>query len=347
MPLDSPTTLKTGIQYTDVQNDIEQNFPPTPPNEFCLPCFLKGVAEGALFGLAALGVIALAPEAAILIAAIGIVGLIKLAHDWPTMTPAQKDEAVGQLLGGAIVGGIGEGMLPPRAPTTFELPIGPRMVTPEGVVVAQPVTVVVPAAPGAAGVGAAGAPHLMMQGGDGNTGGGQQSGQGSSEGGGTSGGGKPGPNENVPGSGPVETTTPQRPIDPGRVEELSPNAEQGNPRDLSQGLGGARYEAATGEKLTVSQTEGADFFDQNGNPVSLKGPLVNKATGEQVPVTDKMAKGLGKSVAGDLQNNTYTDKVIVDTQGMTPAQRQIVKDTIADDLAKRPAVKPKSIIFVE
>jgi hypothetical protein len=48
-------------------------------------------------------------------------------------------------------------------------------------------------------------------------------------------------------------------LDDARVKELGVNHEQGGKTDLAEGIGGARYESATGRTLTRSETEGVDF----------------------------------------------------------------------------------------
>jgi hypothetical protein len=156
------------------------------------------------------------------------------------------------------------------------------------------------------------------------------------------------PDPSVPNAKSVKVT--QKP-DPKRVQELSHNHEQGKP-DLAEGAGGANYENAMGTKVQKPPPkpagEGMDFVDPEVGPISLKGPLgVNKNTGAAAPITDKMAEGLGKSVAKDVQNNSATKRVVVDMSNMTEAQKAITKKTIADELAKNPNAPTKEIIFLE
>ena len=108
--------LQGSVNYDSTQSDIQSNFGTNEPGGFCLPCFLRGLLEGGLFALGAIAVAALAPEAAILIAAYGIYSLIELAKNWSSMTDAQKSEAAGMLVGGLAVGGLaasGEGAVGP------------------------------------------------------------------------------------------------------------------------------------------------------------------------------------------------------------------------------------------
>lgn len=136
--------------------------------------------------------------------------------------------------------------------------------------------------------------------------------------------------------------------DPDRVRELGVNHEQGGVKDLAEGQGGARYEQATGRRVERSTEEGADFIDPEVGPVSLKGPLVNKKTGETLNITDNMVDGLARSVVKDVRTNTFTKRVVVDTKGMTQAQRDRLRAAIESELAKNPpAGPPKEIVFLE
>jgi Putative peptidoglycan binding domain len=135
--------------------------------------------------------------------------------------------------------------------------------------------------------------------------------------------------------------------EPNRIRQLGVNHEQGGVTDLAEGLGGARYEQATGRRLSRSSQEGADFVDPEVGPISLKGPLVNKRTGQPVTINDEMVDGLAKSVIKDVQHNTYTNRVVVDTTGMSPAQRSRLQQTIDSELATNPGPRPKEIVFIE
>jgi hypothetical protein len=138
--------------------------------------------------------------------------------------------------------------------------------------------------------------------------------------------------------------------DPERVRELGVNHEQGGVKDLAEGQGGARYEQATGRRIERSTEDGADFIDPEVGPVSLKGPLVNKKTGETLNITDNMVDGLAKSVVKDVRTNTFTNRVVVDTKGMTQAQRDRLRAAIESELAKNPPPaggNPKDIVFLE
>jgi RHS repeat-associated protein len=150
--------------------------------------------------------------------------------------------------------------------------------------------------------------------------------------------------ENV-GPHSIETVSAQGTPDPGRVSELGINHEQGGVTDLRQGLGGAHYEQATGRSLSPSTEAGGDFVE-NGEQVSMKGPLVDKA-GKPVPIKDEMVDGLANSAVKDVRYNTATKRVIVDTAGMTPAQRSRLMTSIKDQLAADPGMQEKEIVFVE
>jgi len=134
-------------------------------------------------------------------------------------------------------------------------------------------------------------------------------------------------------------------VDQKRIDELSWNHEQ-KLTDRREGLGGARYEQASGKKLRPGDTEGVDFYDPD--PVSLKGPLANKKTGELLPnIDDKKVDGLSKSVVKDVQQNTAAKNVVVDTAGMTPTQKAQLKQKIAEGLANKPGLPGKEITFLE
>jgi hypothetical protein len=149
---------------------------------------------------------------------------------------------------------------------------------------------------------------------------------------------KAAPHESIPVKG---TPYPQR------VREFSINHEQGNKLDMAQGLGGARYEIATGRQISNATEKGADLVDPITGPFQLKGPLVNKKTGQLLTINDKMVDGLAQSVLDDLRYNTYTKSIVVDTMGMSPAQRDRLKRAIDADLAARPVAQPKPIIILE
>jgi len=143
----------------------------------------------------------------------------------------------------------------------------------------------------------------------------------------------------------VQSVSPKGDPDPKRAEELSWNHEQ-KKRDIAEGMGGERYERSTGRKLEKQDVEGVDFVDPEVGPISLKGPLVNKKTGKVVdPIKDEMVDGLANSVVKDVKNNTATKRVVVDTAGMNPAQKEKLKDAITAGLGDKGATK--EIVFIE
>jgi hypothetical protein len=135
--------------------------------------------------------------------------------------------------------------------------------------------------------------------------------------------------------------------DPERVRELSPNREQGGRPNLNEGLGGARYEMATGRRIERSEEDGADFIDPEVGPIQLKGPLVNKKTGQPIRITDRMVDGLAQSVVEDIQRNTYSKRVVIDTTGLTPDQRRRLEQKIEEELARNPGGRTKDIFIIE
>jgi hypothetical protein len=166
--------------------------------------------------------------------------------------------------------------------------------------------------------------------------------------GGNGGNGKPGNN----GNGGPNLNKPQRLSAQGepnaqRVRELGVNHEQGGVQDIAEGRGGARYEMATGRRISRSTEEGADFIDPEVGPISLKGPLVNKRTGQPIRITDQTVDGLAQAVVKDVQKNTFTKRVVVDTTGMTPDQRRRLEQQIESELAKNPGGRSKEIFIIE
>ena len=72
--------------FTSALKDIEDTFGNVLPSEFCVPCFVKGLLEGAAVGaLTVAGLAAIAASApvaatiaAIALAVLGVVGAVKL-----------------------------------------------------------------------------------------------------------------------------------------------------------------------------------------------------------------------------------------------------------------------------
>lgn len=130
-----------------------------------------------------------------------------------------------------------------------------------------------------------------------------------------------------------------------RIRELGVNHEQGNVTDLREGVGGARYEQTTGSPLSPSATEGVDFYDGD-TPISLKGPLARKDTGEILPFNDSMVDGLADSVIKGAKTNTAARDIVVDTLGLSDAQRSRLTERIAEGLDSFDAM-PTNIVILE
>lgn len=143
--------------FEKIFNGITEFFDDVLPDEFCVPCFLKGRAEGLLIGVTALAVIAAAPAwlavaLTVGLAVVGVYGMAQLAHNWGNMSDTQKSEALGGIVGGLLAGRFGP-KLPPK-PMMFP---GVRyLTTPEGVMV--PVVVATETAVPVAAGGAVAAP---------------------------------------------------------------------------------------------------------------------------------------------------------------------------------------------
>ncbi|WP_227272590.1 hypothetical protein [Roseobacter weihaiensis] len=130
-----------------------------------------------------------------------------------------------------------------------------------------------------------------------------------------------------------------------RIRELGVNHEQGNVTDLREGVGGARYEQTTGNPLGSSATEGVDFYDGD-TPISLKGPLARKDTGEILPINDSMVDGLADSVVKGAKTNTVARDIVVDTLGLSDAQRSRLTERITEGLEDFDAM-PTNIVILE
>jgi hypothetical protein len=160
--------------FEGLLNSIESGFTNLLPSNFCIPCFLKGLLEGAAIGFATLALIASAPgwlavALAVGLAALGAYGIYHLVNDWSGMSDQAKSEALGGIVGGLIAGRFG----PRIPPTRMPVPVGVRLLqTPDGVafpvIATAPVTTTAPAVLGpAAAAPMAMAGAAMMSGGGG------------------------------------------------------------------------------------------------------------------------------------------------------------------------------------
>ena len=134
-------------------------------------------------------------------------------------------------------------------------------------------------------------------------------------------------------------------MDEARIRELGINHEQGGVLDLREGLGAARYETAIGRELSQSDIEGIDFFD-GSTPISLKGPLANKVTGDIIEISDEMVDGLANSVIYGAKRNTAARDIVVDTLGLSQQQRARLEKIVRDGLADFHAM-PTRITYLE
>lgn len=158
--------------FEGLLSSIESGFSNLLPSGFCAPCFVKGVLEGAAVGLlAGLGLAALAAAspvaatiAAVALAVLGVVAVVSLVSKWGHMNGAQKSEALGGLLGGAIGGGIAGGGVGLGIPSSG-MGMSGGAATLEMTVVGVTVGTA-PAAATGAGLGAGGAMMMTGEGGD-------------------------------------------------------------------------------------------------------------------------------------------------------------------------------------
>ncbi len=88
--------------------------------------------------------------------------------------------------------------------------------------------------------------------------------------------------------------------------------------NLAEGIGGVRYEMATGRRLIRSVDPAFDFIDPSYGPMDLKGPLYDSKTGLPLVIRDKMVEGLAASV---IREEIQSSKlIVVDTLGMNAEQ---------------------------
>lgn len=104
--------------FESLIHSVQEFWDDVKVDDFCVPCFVKGLAKGAAIGLTALLVIASLPAAAataaaVVLTVVGVAGAAVLAARWKTMTGAEKSEVLGDLAGGLIAGGIGLARPPP------------------------------------------------------------------------------------------------------------------------------------------------------------------------------------------------------------------------------------------
>ncbi|MEM9342768.1 MAG: hypothetical protein AAGA87_06960 [Pseudomonadota bacterium] len=134
-------------------------------------------------------------------------------------------------------------------------------------------------------------------------------------------------------------------LDQADVDRFGWNHEQARP-DLAEGVGTARADAVLDGEIRLPDDGdlGIDFYVGDA-PVSLKGPLLNSATGNPIPINDAMVDGLANSVLKDMRLNTATDTIVVDTLGMTPLQRERLISTIETGMEALDEVK--TVIYLE
>lgn len=119
--------------FERIANGISEIFSDVAPHTFCVPCFLEGLAEGAVIGVATIAVIAALPEALAVaatvgLAAYGVYGMAQLAKNWSGMSDAAKSMALGNIAGSLVGGFAGAKMMAPA-----EAPPGVQLLeTPEG-----------------------------------------------------------------------------------------------------------------------------------------------------------------------------------------------------------------------
>lgn len=125
-----------------------------------------------------------------------------------------------------------------------------------------------------------------------------------------------------------------------RAAELAVEAPFQRPRVL-EGIGAARYEAATGRRLErpTPVDPSYDFRDVELDArIDLKGPLPPRGG----PVPDDRVAGLIEAVVWESNVSSGCDMVLVDTLGLTEAQRGRVRAAVAQRVRSS-----KTIAFLE
>jgi hypothetical protein len=98
---------------------------------------------------------------------------------------------------------------------------------------------------------------------------------------------------------------------------------------VSEGIGARRLERGTERTVERSLDPAIDFLGAGLGNISLKGPLRASATGDPIPITDAMVRGLASAAVRGANQNTGVDVVVVDTLGLTDAQFALLLGTIA------------------
>lgn len=108
--------------------------------------------------------------------------------------------------------------------------------------------------------------------------------------------------------------------------ELATDSQHSFPK-MAEGIGGVRYEMATGRELIRSVDPAYDFIDPWYGTMDMKGPLVDKR-GKIYPIPDDRVVGLAESV---IEEGISSIKLIVaDTYGMSQRQIEMFEQILRD-----------------
>jgi filamentous hemagglutinin len=97
---------------------------------------------------------------------------------------------------------------------------------------------------------------------------------------------------------------------------------------VREGVGAARFEAATGRTITRSVDGAVDFHDPVLGDFDLKGPLLAN-DGSKIEITSERVLGLANSAIKEANFSTASKAVVIDTLGMSDEQVAMLKSTIA------------------
>jgi hypothetical protein len=110
---------------------------------------------------------------------------------------------------------------------------------------------------------------------------------------------------------------------------------------IREGIGGTRFEQATGRTIKRDTDGATDFIDRKLGKFDLKGPL-RENDGSPIPIGPENVEGLARSVVKEANRSTASKAVVVDTLGLSREQIDFVKSEVA-----KGATKDKPVIFLE
>jgi hypothetical protein len=298
--------------------DIEHTFSDLAPSDVCIPCvaksfaqgFLVGAATGLLTGVALAALAAAAPAvatvAAVALAIVGVVGLVRLVASWGGMTPEQKAEALGGLVGGFAGGGMAGGLKLPMPPTYSVAPGTVAAVEAVASTIYVPPVVV-----GAVGAGLGTGAAMMVGGG--------------------SGGGSSGDGKKKGKTSPDGPTEPSLEPDPSRKPEGDGETLKDTTSQIAKNTHDGQMEAGRvfaqkgfkTKQIDDSAPPGTADLEIEGKPVDVKTPQGNNPK----TITDTIIK----SSTDFKEKGNQSDRVVVNLRNSNATPEQIANSLEASD----------------